>query len=239
MPLLCNELSVWEIAHRWAGADPASFRLRLPLLVRDYCRILIDAILSGEIDSLSLQIRKWTPSDGEESQKYFIRYYMDDVYACVWGKKFNRVLLKQASIDRFEIKHWCELHSVPLPEFWFPTGWGESYQWGKRDAELERAVANSSDEVGEDGPTVRPSTLARVTSQQIARALWKEHPSMTIADMVKQSMIQQYGGAAVYTASTVRDWLSAVAPSEVKNKRGRPRKKIPGDDVTGSDEAED
>lgn len=43
---------------------------------------------------------------------------------------------------------------------------------------------------------------------------------MTIADMVKHRVIQRYGGAAVYTPATVREWLSAVAPIEVKNKRG-------------------
>jgi hypothetical protein len=200
------------------------------LPVRDYARILIDAILSGEIDSITLRLDKWTPEDGEENQKYFIRYYMDDVYLCVWGKKFNRAMLKQASIDRYEMKHWCEFHAIPLPEFWFPPGWGYSYDWARRDVELERV---SPDSPNQDDPAIRPSTTAKVACQQIARGLWKEHPTMTIADMVKHPLVQQYGGAAVYTSSTVREWLSAVAPSEVKNKRGRPRKKMPGDDPIG------
>lgn len=234
MPILVRELSVWEIAHRWAGYDPSIFRPWLPLEVRDNFRILIDAILNGEIDSLTLRIEKWKTEDGVDSQKYFIRYYMDDVYACVWGKKFNRRMLKQASIDRYEMKQWCELHSIPPPEFWFPTGWGYSYHWAGRDGDLEVEAPTDRDD-----SAVRPSTVAKVACQQIARGLWKEIPNMTIADMVKQPLVQQYGGAAVYTPATVREWLSAVAPLEVKNKRGRPRKKIPGEDMSAVAGTED
>lgn len=231
MPLLSRELSLWEISHRWAGLDPLRPRLILPLEVRDYVRVLMEAILHGEIESFTLQLRKWRSEDGPESQRYFIRYYMDDVYACIWGKKFNRVLLKQTSIDRYEMKQWCEGHTIPLPEFWFPAGWGEDYDWKGRDQELEEAVS----EAGDDS-TVRPSTLAKVACQQIAKALWREAPETTIADMVKHSTIQRYGGAAVYSSDTVRDWLSAVAPSAVKNKRGRPRKKIGSDESEGEAE---
>ena len=231
MPLLSETLSVWEVAHRWAGLDPSAIRLRLPLAARDNFRILIDAILNGEIDSLTLQLRKWSPADGEDERKYFVRYYMDDVYACIWGKKFNRTMLRQATIHRHEMKRWCERHSIPLPEFWFPPGWGYGYDWHSEDLEVELAQ-DSQDASGE---AIRPSTMAKIACQQIAQALWKEQPNMTIADMVKHSAIQQYGGAAVYTPATVRVWLSATAPAEVSSKRGRPRKKIPGDELPESD----
>jgi|GEM_PF-5838936 len=49
MPLISDSLSIWEIAHRWAGLDPDNYRLKLPLLVKDYARILVDAVLNGEI----------------------------------------------------------------------------------------------------------------------------------------------------------------------------------------------
>jgi len=228
MAILSGELSVWEISHRWAGYDPDTYRIRLPLPVRDNCRILIDAISNGEIESPTLRLDKWSPEDGDDMRKYFIRYYMDDVYACIWGKKFSRVLLKHASIERYEMKQWCELHSIPLPEFWFPSGWGYSYNWKGRDGELEVSSSASPDA---DGPAIRPSTMAKVACQQIAQTVWKEQPSMTIADMVKHPIVQQYGGAAPYGPATIRAWLSQVAPTDVKNKRGRPRKKMGGDDA--------
>jgi hypothetical protein len=37
-------------------------------------------------------------------------------------------------------------------------------------------------------------------------------------------LIQKYGGANFYQEETVREWLKQVAPREVKNRRGRPRK---------------
>lgn len=226
MPILSDELSVWEIAHRWAELDPSTPRLRLPLGVRDNCRILMSAILNGEIESPSLRLDKWSPEDGEDMRRYFIRYYMDEVYACIWGKKFNRTLLRQAMIGRYEMKLWCDAHGIPAPEFWFPSGWGYEYDWKSRDRELDPI---ESEPAGSDSSsTVRPSTAAKITCQQIARTLWKQQPERTIADMVKDSLIQEYGGAAVYTSATVREWLSAVAPAHVKNKRGRPRKKMGG-----------
>ena len=130
-------------------------------------------------------------------------------------------MLKQASIDRFEFKRWCDLHSIPLPEFWFPSGWGLTYDWEQENGDVEAsAVAGTED-------AMRPSTRARIACQQIALELWRESPETTIADMVKHPAVQRLGGAAPYAAATVREWLSAIAPSEVKEKRGRPRKKPP------------
>lgn len=57
--------------------------------------------------------------------------------------------------------------------------------------------------------------------QQIAVNLWKRE--RTIASMVKEETIQELGGAKFYATAVVRKWLSAVAPPEVKAKRGRPR----------------
>lgn len=92
MPLLVNELSVWEIAHRWAGYDPARFRLSLPLEVRDYSRVLIAEIYHGHLRSLTLQMDKWSPEDGEDMKPYFIRHHLDDIWACIAGKRASRAL---------------------------------------------------------------------------------------------------------------------------------------------------
>ena len=49
MPLITEELSVWDIGLRWAGHDPDRLWLRLPLAAKDNFRLLMEAILSGEI----------------------------------------------------------------------------------------------------------------------------------------------------------------------------------------------
>lgn len=171
MGLLNEELSVWEIAHRWAGYDPATVRVRLPLPVRDNCRILIDAIFNAEINSLTLRVEKWNPADGEEMRKFDIRYYLEEVHDCIDGKKFSRRMLRQASISRHEMKQWCNLHSIPLPEFWFPSGWGYAYDWKALDNDLEASVTQEA--TRGDAQAIRPSTAAKVACQQIALAIWK------------------------------------------------------------------
>ena len=78
MPLLHDELSVWEIGFRWAGRDPDRVWLRFPLQVRDNFRMLMDAILNGHLDCATLSLRKWKPeTDDKELQQFFIRYHLD------------------------------------------------------------------------------------------------------------------------------------------------------------------
>ena len=86
MALLSDHLSVWEISHRWAGVDPYKFRLRLPLAVRDYCRLMIDAIWRAELPCETLSIDKWKEADGEQMKPYFMRYYWAEIEACIRGE---------------------------------------------------------------------------------------------------------------------------------------------------------
>lgn len=228
MPLLNDDLSVWEIAHRWAGLDPDAFCLRLPLSVRDNCRILVGAIYSGELESSTLRNEKWSPEDGEELKAYFIRAHLDAIWKCSAGERYEKALLRWARIDRYEMKSWCESHQIPLPEFWFPQGWGLSFDWTRAEREAETAVVDGSP-TAEPADAVRASTRTRIACQEIAKAIWKESPDTTIADMVRHDAVRRMGGGAYFSDDAVRGWLSAIAPLEVKAKRGRPRKNpLPG-----------
>ena len=128
MPLISESLSVWDIAHRWAGYDPSEFRLRLPMLVKDYSRLLFNEILEGHLFCETLLQAK-RPSDSKADPKHYIRSHLDDVYLCVWGKKYKRKLLKWASISRYDFEEWCGRYSIPLPDFWFPAGWNRNFDW--------------------------------------------------------------------------------------------------------------
>lgn len=221
MSLVNAELSLWEIAFRWAGHDPAQFWFRLPLTVRDNFRTLMDAVLHGHLDSESLSLDKYYGDDRKEASLH-IHYWLDDVYACIWGKKCNRNLFKHASIDRQAFLEWCERRGVPLPEFWFPKGWAVEYKWPDEDAEAGTP--------GPDSTELKPSQKARIASQQIASAIWKDDPTRTIASICKDELVLKYGGGAHFVEDTVRSWVKAVAPPEVSQKRGRPSKKNPAGD---------
>lgn len=227
--LLSSELSVWEVAHRWAGRDPSAYRFRLPLSVRDYARILVDAIYHGELPSSTLQMDKWKAEDGEDMKPYFIRHHLEDVWACTAGKAYDRSFLKWASIDRWDMKTWCDAHSIPLPEFWFPPGWGLEFDWTSAE---RKAEAPEDDTVDGTQDRLRASARTRIACQEIAKAIWREEPETTIAAMVRHESVRRLGGGAYFSDEALRGWLSAVAPPAVKAKRGRPRKKAPSSEDT-------
>ncbi len=89
MALDADDLSVWEIGFRWSGYDPDRHWFRIPLLVRDNFRVLMNAILSGEIICQTLCLDK-LPRGSRADPKFYIRTYIDDVYDCIHGSFFNR-----------------------------------------------------------------------------------------------------------------------------------------------------
>ena len=249
MALINSELSVWDICHRWAGFDPDIFRVLFPLGVKDNFRLITEAILSAELYCETLTLEK-LPADSKADPKYYIRTHLDDVYACIWGQRFNKKLLKWATISRDDFGEWCERRSIPLPEFWYPKGWNYNFDWpeyGTRASwarhvepsepggfslsfdipdDLKRNNQNSNFSDNDVNPSnSRENQKAKLVSQQIAIHLWKEHPDRTIAEMSQNEIILKYSGAANYR-SALNKWLSEVAPVNIKGKRGRPRKKL-------------
>lgn len=127
MSLIHTELSAWEIAFRWAGYDPARIWFRIPLEVRDHFRNLLQAILAEELECSTLNPEKWHPDCGSDPE-FFIRHYIDEVYECIHGVRFNRKLLRWAMLDRHDLKKWCNRRGIPPPAFWFPAGSKEFVQ---------------------------------------------------------------------------------------------------------------
>ncbi len=268
MPLITEELSVWDIGLRWAGHDPDRIWLRLPLEAKDNFRLLMHAILSGEIISNSLTLAK-LPHESKADPHYYIRTYIDEVYECIHGRRYDRKLLKWAALDRMDFHQWCDRRGITPPEFWFPPGWKLKYDadqfgypgcWVRhvepdspdtlatlvydppdtdeyrqnntvQKAAQEDAIANEPEQQAEqpvaqakNEKALRDCQRIKLTSQQIASVIWQKDKTRTIASVVKDDLIQTYGGANFYQEETVREWLKEVAPREVKNRRGRPRK---------------
>lgn len=247
MALITDSLSVWDIAFRWAGLDPDRLYFGLPLLVKDNFRVLMQAILEGEILCETLTLAK-RPFDSKADQDYYIRTYSDDVYACIGGYKYNRKLLKWAVIDRHSFREWCEIRTIPLPEFWFPPGWADDYEMPEGGSQALRAYHEEPDSAGsvhiryepayiDDDPNktritdeippqnVRANQKTKLSCQQIASVIWKEQPDCTIASMVKDERVQKYGGADHYEDDTVHRWLKPIAPLSARRKPGRPPQK--------------
>lgn len=244
MPILVDSLSVWDISFRWAGYDPRKFYFRVPLEVENNYRTLIGAILAAEIDceSILLEKRKYSPDEKQLS----VYFWIDDIYACIWGKRFDKALLKWALIDRFSFKLWCERMNVPLPQFWFPKGWNLEYDlpeneispghwyirkdWSEEQLKdyVQTVKANESKPAQLENPSeakMRPNQEARIACQQIAKKIWKDDPTRTIASVIKDPLIQEYGGAKHFVDDTIRAWINVVAPTEIRERKGRPRKK--------------
>jgi hypothetical protein len=149
MPLLNDNLTVWEIAFRWAGFDPNGLRLRIPLGVRDNFRMLMDAILQGHLYCETLGLEKHSAIYADLPQ-LAIRYWLDDVNAAIAGDAFNPKLLKWAVVERWSMLQWCERRGIPLPEFWFPPGWNRDYKWPD-DSEPDEAVTSPAADNGGSG----------------------------------------------------------------------------------------
>ena len=93
MPLLVDDLSVWNIGFRWAGYDPDLLWLRLPLPVKDNFRLLMSAILEGEILCGTLTLAK-LPIGSKSDPNFYIHTYIDKIYQCIGGHRYDRKLFK-------------------------------------------------------------------------------------------------------------------------------------------------
>lgn len=260
MAIDIESLSLWDIGFRWAGCDPDRLWLRLPLLVRDNFRILMGAILNGEIICSTLCLDK-LPSGSRSDPKYYIRTHIDDVYACIHGVAFKRSLLRWATLDRAGFLTWCSCRGITPPEFWFPPGWKYEYEhpeeiwpglivrhqependstlvsfaydWPAEPESIEEPVIREALE-DTNSPSLRKNQAAKVACQQIAMVLWQKDSSRRIADVIRDDLIQEYGGAKYFNEDTVREWIKVVAPTDVRARKGRPPKRngAKADDVT-------
>jgi hypothetical protein len=270
MPLLVDDLSVWDISFRLVGQDPRKLWFHIPLEVKDHFRNLTDAIIKGELGCMTITLEK---RDFESDDKEFsVYHWLDHIYACIGDQYYNRKLLRWARVERFDFKLWCERMNVPLPEFWFPPGWNLEYDlpeghihpgffyyrrdwtdddwksWKKEQDAIEAGKSvNVSQAITQNEPEpiqpsepsspssgaspmedavekMRPNQEARIACQQIAKVIWQNEPDRTIASVVKDEIIQKYGGGGFYVDETVREWVKVVAPPHVRNRRGAPRK---------------
>lgn len=70
-----------------------------------------------------------------------------------------------------------------------------------------------------------PAQIDKLVCQAIAKTLWDVFPTMTITAMSKHTAVLEYGGGKLYSGkNTLLDWMREVAPKNVRNMPGRPKK---------------
>ena len=226
MALLYDDLSVWEIGFRWAGYDQNKLWIRFPLSVRDNFRTLISEIHNGHLECMTLDMSKYSGNDPEESQ-FFIRHWLDEIEECSHGHRYDRKLLKWAHIERQLFQIWCERHKVPLPDFWFPPGWGIEYEWPDDTPEEENAQ-QPGESAAEQKVRIDKRHRIEMACQQIGLTLWMKNPTLTNKEIAFSREVQQLGGGSEYELETVQEWLSKVDPRDSSKKRGPKRKNNSG-----------
>lgn len=231
MPLVVDQLQLWVLGFKWAGVDPSRPWVRIPAPVRDNFSTLLEAILVGQLECLTLAQEKYTGDDSEIA-KHHLRYWIADINGGALGQSYSRELLKHAVIERWAFQDWCQRRTIPLPEFWFPPGWTD-YRWPEQDLEpipSDPVQVDAPDGCGDQTASdkqLRPAQMAKIVCKQIATVIWKKSPDMTITDMSRDQRIQELGGGQYYSEEVVRRWVKEVAPPEVSAKVGRPKAKNP------------
>ena len=218
-------LSIWEVAHRWENADPDA------------------ATKIGIISKLGERLRQlvWAAThalncfDQQGELIPMEELWITGVRKTRFAKKLDhsfsdpgehRDFLKTVYLSQDEVK---KLYGgmEPLPSFWFEDWEIEAAGRHLRPQEEQLPATPAKPLAASVQPQakLRPDQQDKITCQGIAQRLWEEHPHMTIADMIKRPEIQIEGNGKAYSGkNTLRNWLKAVAPASVRNRRGRPKK---------------
>lgn len=226
-----KRFSIWELGHRWHNLEPESTdSKKLPLAVQDTLRSLAGAY---HYDDLMIVNSNGVENKGAYHEPTQHRYKHEEIeeglFNCYREKVFDKRQLESVYIEQQPLGKWCLEEGIALPGFWFSAGWKpDSYRYSRwqSDSSGKESLLNAQESDGSQPETkLRTVQIDKPVCQAIARTLWDISPQMTIADMCKHDAVQRYGNGRLYKGEhTLRDWLSEVAPPEVKGKRGRPKK---------------
>lgn len=217
--IVSDYLSLWEVAHRWHGIDPNKTEpASLPLVVQDTLRYLCRAVLDGEIGLYRPECINATDGAGEYFRE--VRYCAVDelpiaLRSCAFARDCDKSVLDDHLISRHELFERYMWRGGEFPDFWEDE---------KLITDLGGVFREPAAQEDQKAPKPNSSLFDQSLCQAIAKALWDIDPSMTIEAMTKHPSILKYGNGGLYKGkNTLRDWLSPVAPKDVK-KPGRPKK---------------
>lgn len=217
--IVSDYLSLWEVAHRWHGVDPNKTDASdLPLAVQDALRYLCGLVLSGDVPLYVSDAVDASDGNGNyfrEIRHYEVEELPTALQSCAFARKYDKPLLDEHLISRHSLFERSVWGHGQFPDFW---------EDDKLITDLGGVFAEPASKEDKRPPSPSSSLIDQSLCQAIAKTLWDIHPTMTIAAMTKHPAILRYGNGGLYKGkNTLRDWLSPVAPEQVK-KPGRPKK---------------
>lgn len=230
-------LSIWEIAHRWRDTNPdTSDPANLPLNVQDAIRYICRGILDSEILLFEIVVLKTKVESDRQNSKlaqFWISNPPAEIENCLY-RKFDKGTLDSHLIECENFFTYCLDEqatrstgiSVQLdfPDFWWPL-------INMGNSSSEEPENHEAPQIQPEPSNPRPSAIHRLICQAIAKTLWDIYPEMTITAMTEHKSILEHGSGKYYPGkNTLRDWLSEVAPGDVK-KPGRPKNSKPNNDA--------
>lgn len=198
-------LSIWEVAHRWAGFDPeSSDPTNLPEDVRYYIHKMIEGYLSEELKLRSSNGYR-VPRDPNQIFIFFLlNPFFNYMWSCLNEDNFDKAKLSNLYVRRREVLSICKAEELDPPVFWVK----------QRQPEIttKANVTNRPKEEETD----------RLLCQAIAATLWSLDPNIHPAHMARSKVVQRYGqGRSYKDLNTVKRWIAELDP--IKNRTpGRP-----------------
>lgn len=232
--MIANYLSIWEIAHRWRDANPDNSNpTELPLNIQDTIRYICRGALNGDINLFHFGVEEVPSSDSRQGIHSEIRAYCvnippPELSDCL-SRKFDKSTLDVCFVEAENLFDYClyDQRTGTITTVDFPSCWTHLIGGG-------RLIESEPDDI--ELPLVHKSLLPvqidKLVCQAIAKTLWDIFPTMTITAMSQHTAVLEYGGGKLYPGkNTLIDWVREVAPKNVRNKPGRPKKRKPSNDA--------
>jgi hypothetical protein len=190
--------------------------------------------LLNEIISLHLESSLITAkADGKENPEFYIRTYLDEINGCIEDARYPVRFLKFVHVTKWDFREWCERSGTTLPDFWF----GTDYRWPADESDDPLWAESAAKQFAKhpetaqhflrqtlEGQNLRPKLRMRYEAMLRALDLWIEDPERPIAQVAGQLWDEGHGKNEV-ELRTVESWIREIAPENVRNKPGRPKKK--------------
>jgi hypothetical protein len=214
-------MSIWEVAHRWAGTDPdVTNPDNLPSEVKDRLRDLLVAVdkfinlfnVSGEeeLDTYIPIIGTIRPNKNLQKAKQLLLL-----------REYSKDDLNTFFVQKKEVEEWLRIENEPVPSFWFSEDDVQFHNKRRKEIHCYSEVEPPS---SQKPKKLRDCQIAKIQCQEIAKRLWLAEPKTRIAHMVNHEEVKIKGGGNRFTDKIVAKWLREVAPEDIRGRRGRSKK---------------